>query len=113
LQKARGDVRERNKEKNKFTGFASYLPKETNQINSREYAITLMSVLAWNVRGLNKKERRKDLKDHMVKYSPSIVVVVVTKIRPHKKYKIWRCIPKGWGSVNNNEFSSLGRIWIC
>ena len=42
-----------------------------------------------------------------------MVVLVETKIRPSKEYRIWKYIPKHWQTFNNYEFCALGRIWIC
>ena len=104
------------------TEYAFNFPKEANQCQLRESANQgqlwesssyPMPILIWNVRGLNKKERRRDLKSHMAKLSPNMVVLVETKIRPHKEYRIWKCIPRYWDFVNKYEFSNLGRIWIC
>jgi len=72
-----------------------------------------MSILIWNVRGLNKKVRRQDLKEHVQKWTPIVLVLVETKIRPHKDYKILKCLPGIWDYTNNYDFSHLGRVWIC
>ena len=71
-----------------------------------------MSILIWNV-GLNKKERRQDLKEHLAKYTPSILVLVETKVKPNKEHIILRCIPPYWFFTNNYEYSFLGRVWVC
>ena len=46
-----------------------------------------MSILVWNVRGLNKLERR-DLKDHLTKVIPSMITLVETKVKTQKNYRI-------------------------
>jgi len=40
-----------------------------------------MSILVQNIRGLNKKKRRRGVRDHVHKLSPSIVGLVETKLR--------------------------------
>ena len=47
-----------------------------------------MGILVWNVRGLNTKERRKDVRDHVHKFYPSIVGLVETKVKPEKAFRI-------------------------
>lgn len=71
-----------------------------------------MDILVWNVRGLNKKERRRDITYHVHKFSPSIVGLVETKVRPNKSYRIIRSLPADWNHVHNYEFSNKGRIWF-
>jgi len=64
------------------------------------------------VRGLNKKEKRQDLKEHLSKHASSVLVLVETKVKPHKEHRILKCIPTSWQCTNNNEYSILGRVWI-
>ena len=40
-----------------------------------------MTVLVWNVRGLNKPTRRRDVKNHIQLLSPSIVALLETKVK--------------------------------
>ena len=47
-----------------------------------------MTILLWNVRGLNLKERRRDVIDHITKLEPSMVGLVETKVKEHKSYRI-------------------------
>ena len=70
-----------------------------------------MSILVWNIRGMNKKERRQDVKDHIYKFKPSIIGLVETKVRRHKASRVLKCWPQGWGHTNNYAFSNNGRIW--
>ena len=60
-----------------------------------------MSVLIWNVRGLNFKERRRDVMDHISMYASSIVGLVETKVKESTAYRVTRCLPHGWASLNN------------
>jgi len=71
-----------------------------------------MSIFAWNVRGLNKKERRRDVIQHISKYNPSLVALVETKVKQCKQNRVIKCLPQGWAFCNNYSSSLLGRIWI-
>jgi len=71
-----------------------------------------MSVLVWNVRGLNKKVRRNDLKDQLHKWSPSLVGLVETKVKENNSVRVTNCFPNNWQYMNNYTFSPRGRIWI-
>ena len=52
------------------------------------------------------------MKHYLAKFSPSMVVLDETEVRPSKEYGIMKCLPKCWQVLNNYEFSNLGRIWI-
>ena len=71
-----------------------------------------MSILCWNVRGVNKGVRRCDVCDFIQKYSLFIVVLVDTKVKLKYSQRIISCIPPGWGSTHNSLVSDTGRIWI-
>ena len=53
-----------------------------------------MSLLIWNVRGLNKERRKKDAMEHIQKLFPSIVALVETKFKLNKMNIIVSCVPK-------------------
>ena len=72
-----------------------------------------MSILVWNVRGLNDKGRRKDVKDHIAKYNPSIVAFVETKVALHNITRLSNCVYQGWQSCNNFDLCDTGRIWAA
>jgi len=55
-----------------------------------------MSFLTWNVRGLNLKERRQDLKEHLRNLKPSVLGQVETKVRVHNKQRIISYFPRHW-----------------
>jgi len=57
------------------------------------------------VRGLNKKVRRRDVQEHISKYSPSIACLVETKVRKKKARKIEKLLLATWSHVNNYDFN--------
>ena len=65
------------------------------------------------MRGLNRKGRKQDLKNHIAQLKPSLIGLVETKVRPNKVYIIKRCIPRNWDFATNYDYSLLGIIWIC
>ena len=71
-----------------------------------------MTILVWNVRGINKKERRQDIKDHIHKLKPTMIGLVETKVRPHKARRVLNCVPQSWSYANNYTHSNKCRIWI-
>jgi len=72
-----------------------------------------MSMLFWNVRGMNKKSRRNDIKHHIKYFCPSMVGLIETKLKSHKSFRITRCMPVSWSYCNNYSFSNRGRIWLA
>ena len=62
---------------------------------------------------MNKKERRKDIKEDIKKWTPSMLVLVETKVKPSKVNRVLTCLPQYWDYVNNYEYSIFGRVWIC
>ena len=72
-----------------------------------------MSVFVWNVRGLNTRIRRRDLRFMLRKYSASFVGLVETKVTSVNGDRVRSCFPSSWKSVNNNEYCDMGRIWVC
>jgi len=72
-----------------------------------------MSMLIWNVRGLNKIIRRKDVKKHIQNLHPSVVGLIETKVKPSKSHRISKCIPPTWSFCNNYSYSNRGRIWVA
>jgi len=72
-----------------------------------------MSILTWNVRGLNLEARRKDVKEHITKHKPSFVALLETKIKVNKMIRLIRCIPASWMHKTNHEHSIGGRICLA
>jgi len=51
------------------------------------------------LKGLNKKKRRKDLKDQITKWVPSIAILVETKVKSNKEGRVKGCIPSCWEMI--------------
>lgn len=71
-----------------------------------------MSMLFWNVRGMNEKGRRHDILKHIQNSHASVVGLIETKVRPVNSRKIIKCIPASWKFCNNYTYSNIGRIWV-
>jgi len=48
----------------------------------------LMTMLFWNVRGVNKKRRRKDVMNHIQSHHPDVVGLIETKVKAIKHFRI-------------------------
>src|SRR3954469_731835 len=71
-----------------------------------------MTILFWNVRGLNRGPRIRDYIHLSSTYKPSIVGLVETKIKEINSSRILCHIPNDWESLNNYSSDPHGRIWI-
>ena len=71
-----------------------------------------MSILVLNVRRLNDKVRRKDVKDHISKYNPSLVAFVETKVSLANVQRLTSCVYQNWQVNHNFDIEDMGRIWI-
>jgi len=87
--------RKRGKQKVK----SSVAQRRSERLN-KDRILIQMSILVWNVRGLNLKERR-DVIGHTYKYSPPIVGLLETKVKENKSFRILKCLPYGWSHLNN------------
>jgi len=71
-----------------------------------------MSILVWNVRGLNDKVRRKYVNDHISKCNPSLVAFVETKVSLDNVQRLTSCVYQNWQINHNFDVGDMGRIWI-
>jgi len=55
-----------------------------------------MTILVWNVRGMNKKKRGQDVRDYINKLKPYIIGLIETKVKFSKARRVLNCIPQGW-----------------
>jgi hypothetical protein len=72
-----------------------------------------MKVLSWNIRGLNKAFKQKEVKKLVRSLNISILCLVETKIRKEKMDRIVATMVPGWETLHNYSAHCYGRIWIC
>src|SRR4051812_19549403 len=71
-----------------------------------------MSILFWNVRGINKGPRLKDYLSITASNNPSMVCLVETKIKEINSHRILAYIPSDWHSLSNYSSDPRGGIWV-
>src|SRR2546430_5353129 len=71
-----------------------------------------MSMLFWNVRGINKSPRLRDYLSLTATHKPSVVCIVETKVKEAHSSRISDYIPSDWNFLNNYSSDNSGRIWI-
>jgi hypothetical protein len=62
---------------------------------------------------MNKKDRRRDIRNNIEKLKPSIVGLLKTKVRSNKSLKVQKCFPAPWSYCANYTYSPKGRIWVA
>src|SRR3954468_22965804 len=71
-----------------------------------------MSVLLWNVRGINLSTRQSDFRKILYSINPSIVCLVETKVKRQNSQRIEDIILLDWLYANNYDSNPTGRIWV-
>ncbi|KAK4736882.1 hypothetical protein R3W88_000579 [Solanum pinnatisectum] len=71
-----------------------------------------MTWLVWNVRGINKKYKQKELNTCIRENHIKLVGLVETKVKMNKVDAISQRIVSGWSLIHNYASALNGRIWI-
>lgn len=71
-----------------------------------------MKLITWNIRGLNKAARQKEVKWFLTSNKVYIIAILEHKIKKLNADQVTRRIAPGWKYMDNYEQSSKGRIWI-
>ncbi|XP_070014516.1 uncharacterized protein [Nicotiana sylvestris] len=66
----------------------------------------------WNIRGLNKIPKQKEVKRFIRSNKVKMIALLEHKIKEQKALQIIRRITPGWACITNYEYSNRGRIWI-
>ncbi|XP_058759182.1 uncharacterized protein LOC131632454 [Vicia villosa] len=69
-------------------------------------------IISWNVRGLNKAGKNKDVALRLLKISPAICILVETRVKEDKASAIRNKLGAMWAYSDNYEHHGNGRIWI-
>lgn len=70
-----------------------------------------MKMLIWNVRGINKWLKQKELKKILSSLHIQIAGLVETKVKEHNVGKVLKHLAPGWLSFHNYEYANNGRVW--
>lgn len=71
-----------------------------------------MIVVTWNIRGLNKAHKQKELKNFLLKNKVDILGCIETRVKEPKAHTIINKIAKGWKYHLNYPMATNGRIWL-
>ena len=70
-----------------------------------------MKWLFWNVRGMNKRYKQKEIK-MLIQNKVCLAGLVETRVKNNKLSSVLRGIAPGWQVLHNYEDSANGRIWV-
>ncbi|XP_075108858.1 uncharacterized protein LOC142180704 [Nicotiana tabacum] len=71
-----------------------------------------MTWLVWNIRGLNKRYKQKEVKKILKTKKIGITAIVETRVKENKFEIISKNIGPGWDRLHNYSAASNGRIWV-
>lgn len=71
-----------------------------------------MIVCSWNIRGLNKLFKQKELNAFLLKNKVSIMGCLETKVKDKKVAKVKRKFEGEWTIYDNYTVAPKGRIWV-
>ena len=72
-----------------------------------------MTILIWNVRGLNRPSMQVELRHKLLSVKASLVALLETKIKPTSFHYVKTSIlPNGWMEVSNVDICSSIQIWL-
>lgn len=71
-----------------------------------------MIIVTWNIRGLNKAHKQKELKNFLNVNKVDVMGCLETRIKQHKAQHIQIKIVNGWNVQYNYSKAANGRIWL-
>ncbi|XP_019234330.1 PREDICTED: uncharacterized protein LOC109214833 [Nicotiana attenuata] len=71
-----------------------------------------MNWLSWNVRGANKKYKKKELRKYIKTKHITLAGITEIKVREHKATTVAAVVAPNWGFLNNYRSAINGRIWL-
>ena len=70
-----------------------------------------MKWLFWNVRGMNKRYKQKEIK-LLLQNKVSLAGLVETRVKSNNVRSVLQGIAPGWKALHNYDDSPKGRIWL-
>ncbi|XP_060217125.1 uncharacterized protein LOC132644554 [Lycium barbarum] len=71
-----------------------------------------MTWLCWNVRGINKRYKQKELKYYITSKKLKFVCLVETRVKRHRVASVLNNVVPRWGSLHNYSHADNGRVWM-
>ena len=71
-----------------------------------------MKWLFWNVRGINKRYKQKEIKLLLLQNKINMAGLIETRVKEKNRKTVLNGIVPGWKMINNYNVSPNGRIWL-
>ena len=72
----------------------------------------MLKILVWNIRGLNKPLKQREVVGRINRLEASIVCLLETRVKQPKMQGILNKHFQGWKMLHNYVEASNGRIWF-
>lgn len=69
-------------------------------------------IVTWNVRGMNKEARHKDIYSSCSEFQVPIIALLETRVKNNNAEKIRNCFGNKWTYAKNYMDHDNGRIWL-
>ena len=69
-------------------------------------------MVSWNVRGINKVARNKEVSSFLHSFNVPIVALLETRVKMHNAKKVRNKIGGSWNYMDNYDRHENGRIWL-
>lgn len=71
-----------------------------------------MTWFVWNIRGINKRHKKKELKKYMNNNHVNLIDLVEIRVKENNAVNIVGVLAPGWTMANNYTNAVNGRIWL-
>lgn len=71
-----------------------------------------MNLCTWNIRGLNKPHKQKELRLFLRKYKVDVMGCLETRVKERKSARIISQVAREWNVCCNYNAHPNGRIWL-
>ena len=69
-------------------------------------------IVSWNIRGLNKRARSREIGARLSRLQPRIAILVETRVKEKNAGKCRKVLGQQWQVIDNYEKHENGRIWV-
>lgn len=72
----------------------------------------LINWIFWNVRGVNKRYKQKELHNYIRNKSIKLADLMETRVKEHNSKRVIKAIVPDQGVITNYQYAQNGRLWV-